>query len=76
MQQMRYMMNTSSVLNLFKLPFGVRQQVLEYYQFLLYKYGKEAPKQPIVDKATFVTSMRNNRFVLPADYRFDREEAK
>lgn len=70
------MMNTSSVLNLFKLPAGVRQQIVEYYQFLLYKYGKEAPKQPIVDKATFIASMRNSRFVLPADYKFDRAEEK
>jgi len=49
-----------------RLPFEARREVSDYLDFLLYKYHIEKER-----KVTFT----NFGLAMPADYKFDREEA-
>lgn len=71
-------MNTSSVLNLTKLPANVRQQLIDYYQFLLEKYANVEQlkeKKTASNKEQFFAHVEQHRVTLPTDYKFDRDWA-
>ena len=52
------------------LPEEVKKQLLDFYEYLVNKYGKKKLK----DKKEFFESVKVHSFKLPKDYKFNREE--
>lgn len=55
-------MNSSNILNLSKLPINVRQQLIDYYQYLVEKYtiAEQAQNQDTTFLQQFVKPMRKH----------------
>jgi len=60
-------------INLKILPEEARKELLDFYEYLVSRYRKNADK---LDKENRLKKILSNPVgVLPADYKFDREEA-
>lgn len=74
-------MDATTTLNIAQLPEAVRQQLIDYYHFLLEKYASDSaetesvPDDTMSKKERFLAHVRENRFTLPDDYKFDRDWA-
>ena len=57
------------------LPKKAREELLDFYEFLLDKYGKMERKKSMAErkKLCFFESVKKHSFTLPHDYKFDRE---
>jgi ribosomal protein S21 len=53
------------------LPEEARKELKNFYNYLLVKYGREGKE---LRKRLFFESVRRHSFVLPEEYKFDREE--
>jgi hypothetical protein len=53
------------------LPEEVRKELKNFYTYLLVKYGRECKE---LRKMLFFELVRRHSFVLPEEYKFDREE--
>jgi hypothetical protein len=58
-------------LDLEVLPEEARKELKNFYNYLLVKYGREGKE---LRKRLFFESVRRHSFVLPEEYKFDREE--
>ncbi|MEW6107764.1 MAG: DUF2281 domain-containing protein [Nitrospirota bacterium] len=58
------------------LPDEVKKELIDFYEFLLKKYGKKnfKLKSPVKDKRVFFESVKKHAINLPKDYKFNREE--
>ena len=64
------------------LPLDARRALLDFYDFLVSKYGKsgennktnERVNKELKGKKIFFDSVEKHSFKLPKDYKFDREE--
>ncbi len=58
------------------LPEEVKKELLDFYEYLVTKYGKKQLKLKGTkkDKKVFFESVRKHSFKLPGDYKFNREE--
>jgi len=63
----------SNTINIEFLPNQVKQQLLDYYQFLLSKYAPHKEKE--TSKQAFFESVKRHKYSLPAQYQFDRDWA-
>ena len=61
-------MNTQYI-DLSNLPENVRQELIDFYSFLVSKYMVKTNKE------AFLNSIKKHVFDLPSDYSFDRESA-
>lgn len=61
-------MDTQNI-DLSKLPENVRQELIDFYSFLVSKYAVRR------NKDVFLKSIKKHTFDLPSDYSFDRESA-
>lgn len=61
-------MDTQDI-DLSKLPDNVRQEIIDFYNFLISKYTVKK------NKDVFLESIKKHTFDLPSDYSFDRELA-
>ncbi len=52
------------------LPEEVKKHLIDFYEYLVNKYGKKKLK----DKKVFFESVKVHSFKLPEDYKFNREE--
>jgi len=52
---------------------SVKNELIDYYQFLLLKYGEE--KRNLNQEKTFLEVARKYRTPMPVDFKFDRDEA-
>jgi len=63
----------NSLINLDLLPPIIQQELMDYYSFLINKYG--AKNKDNSQKEQFFKSVKQHRFKLPKDYKFDRDAA-
>ncbi|MBI4653440.1 MAG: hypothetical protein HY752_00335 [Nitrospirae bacterium] len=58
------------------LPKEVKKELIDFYEYLLTKYGKKnlKLKSPINDKKVFFEFVKKHAITLPKDYKFNREE--
>jgi hypothetical protein len=58
------------------LPDEVKKELLDFYEYLLTKYGKKQLllKDHVKNKKAFFEAVKKHSFKLPKDYKFDREE--
>jgi len=57
------------------LPKQAEQEIMEFLQFILFKYKKKKETLSTNSNKEFLNFVQNNKFQLPADYKFNREEA-
>jgi len=62
-------MGTQQNLDLDKLPYEAKKEILDFYQFLVKKYAIKKVK----DKNRFFEIVKAHSFKLPEDYKFNRE---
>lgn len=68
-------MKSRTVIDLEKLPRSARNELLDFYEFLSAKYtGKKKSVSHAEEARLFCERARRRSFVLPGDYRFDRDE--
>ncbi len=71
-------MEYSSFININLLPDEARKELKAFYEFLLFKYKQPKTKKeyPPEDRVKNFRKFANRNLIdLPADYKFDREEA-
>jgi len=58
------------------LPEEVKKELLDFYEYLITKYGKKELelKSPIKDRRVFFESVKKHSVKLPRGYKFNREE--
>lgn len=58
------------------LPDEVKKELLDFYEYLITKYGKKQLelKSPVKDRRVFFESVKKHVINLPKDYKFNREE--
>ena len=75
-------MATQQALNLERLPEHARNELIDFYSFLVKKYGRATThgnatsgKAGMIDtKARFFEEVAAHPVILPTDYHFDRDE--
>lgn len=60
-------------INLELLPAALQQELLDYYNYLLFRYRRKNDKKH--KKKDFLNSVNKNKFSLPKNYQFDRDIA-
>jgi hypothetical protein len=63
----------SATINLEVLPFMVRKELVDYYEFLVNKYLVVEEKK--TKKEEFFATVRKQKYTLPTTYKFDRDWA-
>ncbi len=63
-------------INLNVLPEEIKKELLDFYEYLVTKYGKQRleRKSPTKDKNAFFESVKMHSLKLPGGYKFNREE--
>lgn len=58
------------------LPDEVKKELIDFYEYLLTKYGKKhlELKSPVKGKRVFFESVKKHAINLPKEYKFNREE--
>jgi hypothetical protein len=58
------------------LPKEAKKELLDFYEYLLNKYGRAKKEKVTMEKRKlqFFESVKKHSFVLPENYRFNREE--
>lgn len=57
------------------LPGNAKQEIMDFYQYLLTKYSIRKEKRKKDRKLVFLKNVENQRFHLASDYNFNRNEA-
>lgn len=66
----------SKIINFEHLPEDARKELLDFYEYLLFKHGKSQGQAIPLHKRKehFFKSVKKHLFTLPDGYKFDREE--
>ena len=58
------------------LPDEVKKELLDFYEYLITKYGKKQLKlkSPVKNRKLFFESVKKHSLKLPRGYKFNREE--
>ena len=70
------MQTTKQKIDLEVLPEEARKEMMDFYEYLLNKYAKAKKEKTTMEKRKlqFFESVKEHSFVLPENYRFNREE--
>lgn len=70
------MQTTKQKIDLEVLPEEARKEIIDFYCYLLNKHGRVKKRKVTIEKRKlqFFESVRKHSFILPENYRFNREE--
>jgi len=73
MQHTQHIRIKDHVLDLVQLPEAAQEELVEFYEFLVYKYQRQTPKNPVNKQQVLSAIFDEANGTLPIPYVFDRE---